>query len=183
MANPEHEEVLDYLDKLSVCLYRIGISLFALSLLVFAVMLSGMVTKPLDYQQFILLLMGVSGALSASNIHVYNKLIRTIISWSAWIGLVLMISDVEQTRSWLSVGFIFVTFSGIALKESFCFKVVGLKLVPALLALTTFSLYFEVLFLASMLMTISSFIIGYLSFAKWRMPLHFDIGNKASYEI
>ncbi|MEI8597035.1 hypothetical protein P4S64_03275 [Vibrio sp. M60_M31a] len=43
-----------------------------------------------------------------------------------------MLSDYDLSRVWLSLGFVFVTFSGIALKESFCFKVPGLKLVPAL---------------------------------------------------
>lgn len=33
MANTEHKETLDFLDKLSVCLYRAGISVFAIALL------------------------------------------------------------------------------------------------------------------------------------------------------
>lgn len=33
MANTEHQETLDFLDKLSVCLYRAGISVFAIALL------------------------------------------------------------------------------------------------------------------------------------------------------
>lgn len=94
-----------------------------------------------------------------------------------------MISDAEQTRIWLSLGFLFVSFSGIALKESFCFKVLGLKLVPVLLASTTLSLWLEQSLVSSVLLALAGLVMGYLSIAKWRMPLHFDIGNKANYEI
>ncbi len=183
MANPEHKEVLDGLDKLGVCLYRAGISLFALSLLVFSVMLSGISGDFAPAYSFALLAICISCALSAANIHIYSKNVRAAICWSAWGGILLMLSDSEQTRIWLSLGFIFITFSGIALKESFCFKVVGLKFVPLLLAASTLSLWLQQYLVASVLMALSALIMGYLSIMKWRMPLHYDIGIKANYEI
>ena len=32
-------------------------------------------------------------------------------------------------------------------------------------------------------MLLAGLVMGFLSFAKWRMPLHFDIGIKANYEV
>ncbi|MFV8412428.1 hypothetical protein [Vibrio owensii] len=125
MANTEHQETLDSLDKISVCLYRFGITLFAMALLVFSVLISGAISSsPLVYQT-----------------------------------------------------------SVIALKESFCFKVPGLKMVPAFLAVATFALWFNLPILAAITMLLAGLVMGFLSFAKWRMPLHFDIGIKANYEI
>ncbi|MBA5761686.1 hypothetical protein H2O73_04935 [Vibrio sp. 404] len=183
MANPEYKEVLDGLDKLSVCLYRAGITGLALSLLLLSIILSGVTSRFAEYSNVVLLAISTSAALSAANIHIYSKHVRAAICWSAWVGILLMLSDPEQTRIWLSLGFIFVTFSGIALKESFCFKVLGLKLVPLLLAASTLSLWLQQQLVASILMATSALVIGYLAIIKWRMPLHFDIGIKANYEI
>lgn len=182
MANPEYQEKLDNLDKLSVCLYRTGISLFAIALIAMAVALTGVIQHA-DLWSGTLVLTCIATALSAANLHVYNKMVRTIIVWSAWIGIILMLSDGQQSRVWLSLGFLFVTFSGIALKESFCFKVVGLKLVPLLLASTVLLLWLNFALYAALVMIVASLIIGYLSYQKWRMPLHFDIGIKANYEV
>ena len=183
MANPEYKETLDRLDQVSVCLYRAGISFFALSLLMLSAILSGMLPALEGYDSLTLLAICISSALSAANLHVYSKHVRAVICWSAWIGILLMLSDASESRVWLSLGFLFVTFSGIALKESFCFKVLGLKLVPVLLALSTFSLWLEQPWGGSVLLALAGLVMGYLSIAKWRMPLHFDIGNKANYEI
>lgn len=182
MANPEYQESLDTLDKLSVCLYRAGISLFAIALLPMAAHLTGLAQYP-DLWSATLVLTCIATALSAANLHVYNKVVRAIIVWSAWIGIILMLSDVQQNRVWLSLGFLFITLSGIALKESFCFKVVGLKLVPLLLASTVLLLWLNLALYAALVMIVASLIIGYLSYQKWCMPLHFDIGIKANYEI
>lgn len=183
MANPEYKETLDGLDKLGVCLYRIGISLFSLSILLLAGALSGKIEGLIGFTDTALLMIAASAALCAANIHVYSKHVRAAISWSAWIGLALMISDPEQVRTGMSLGFIFITFSGIALKESFCFKVFGLKAVPVLLAISAFAIWFEQPMIASAALAFSSLVMGYLSFAKWRMPLHFDIGIKSNYEV
>ncbi len=183
MANPEHEEILDGIDKLSVCLYRSGISVFALSLIALSAILASNNPSVIDYYPIILLIIGISAALSGGSIHVYSKMVRVVINWSAWVGLILMVSDPTQLRTWLSLGFIFVTFSGIALKESFCFKVVGLKLIPVLLIAATLSILLKQQIVSSIILAISGLIMGYLSIAKWRMPLHFDIGIKANYEV
>lgn len=183
MADTDHKETLDILDKLSVGLYRTGISLFALSLIGFSVLAFGWFSGLDDHYHSVLVMIGASAALSAANIHIYSKLVRLTISWSSWVGLLIMLSDYDLNRVWLSLGFIFVTFSGIALKESYCFKVTGLKLVPILLTVSTFALFIDLLTIAAITMLLVGMIMGYLSIAKWRMPLHFDIGIKANYEV
>ncbi|GAB7220292.1 DUF2301 domain-containing membrane protein [Vibrio comitans] len=184
MANPEHKEQLDGLDKISVVSYRLGITLFALSLLsLFSAELLCVFereTAPV-LRGWSINLIAVSAALSAANIHVYDKKVRTIIAWSSWLGLALFI--VLPTKEWLYIGFMFITFSGIALKESYCFKVKGLNLVPLLLILSVLVLWMKEPTILAALSGLSGLIYAVLAIEKWKMPLHFDIGNKANYEI
>lgn len=183
MADIDHQETLDFWDKLSVSLYRSGISLFSLSLIGFSALAFGWFGGLGEHYRSVLVMIAVAAALSAANIHIYSKTVRSVISWSGWIGLLLMLSDFDLNRVWLSLGFVFVTFSGIALKESYCFKVPGLKFVPVLLAASTFALCFGFQFISAIAMLTAGFIVGYLSIAKWKMPLHYDIGIKANYEV
>ncbi|WP_162892880.1 DUF2301 domain-containing membrane protein [Vibrio superstes] len=184
MANPEHKEHLDGLDKISVVSYRSGITLFALSLLVlFSAELLCVLEVDISpvLREWSLNLIAISAALSAANIHVYNKKVRAIIAWSSWLGLALFI--VLPTKEWLYIGFMFITFSGIALKESYCFKVKGLNLVPLLLILSVLVMWMKEPAILAALSGLGGFIYAVLAIEKWKMPLHFDIGNKASYEI
>ncbi|PMO31187.1 hypothetical protein BCT07_17615 [Vibrio breoganii] len=184
MANPEHKEHLDGLDKVSVVCYRLGITLFALSLLTLfsaeLLCVLEMETAPL-LREWSINGIAVSSALSAANIHVYDKKVRAIIAWSSWIGLALFI--VLPTKEWLYIGFIFITFSGIALKESYCFKVKGLNLVPLLLISSVLVLWMKEPTILAPLVGLSGFIFAVLAIEKWKMPLHFDIGKKDNYEI
>lgn len=186
MANTEHQEKLDKLDQLSVCLYRAGVTLFSLALLVYSLVASnklGLISLPESVQWASIFAMCISSALSAANLHVYNKHVRVIIVWSTWLGLLIMLYGVQSGFYWLALGFLFVTFSGVALKESFCFNVYGLKLVPIFLALNTLFLMLEYWQGVMVCSAIAGAIILYLSVQKWRMPLHFDIGNKANYQV
>ncbi|MCG9660981.1 DUF2301 domain-containing membrane protein [Vibrio mediterranei] len=183
MANPEFKEDLDALDKLSVCLYRLGISLFSIGcLLAAALSYEGItlasVTSPFDQWIFWMLL--TSTVLAAANIHVYDKTVRTVIMWSGWLALLFVVTDLP---TWVSLGFCFVVFSGIALKESFCFRVPGLKLIPVLLVIAVLCTALNKLPVLVALYIAVGGIMGFLSFKKWQMPLHFDIGIKANYQI
>ncbi|MEX3070672.1 DUF2301 domain-containing membrane protein [Vibrio alginolyticus] len=183
MADIDHQETLDFWDKLGVSLYRAGISLFSIALIGFSTMALGWFSGLGEYYRSVLVMIAIAAALSAANVHIYSKTVRLVISWSSWVALVLMLSDFELNRVWLPLGFVFVTFSGIALKESYCFKVPGLKLVPVLLAVSVFALCFGSQIIAAIATMIAGLIMGYLSIAKWRMPLHYDIGIKANYEV
>jgi uncharacterized integral membrane protein len=188
MANPEHEEILDKLDELSVFVYRSGITLFGVSLLLMAVGLSnhlGFITLDIPelFLPVITTLIGLSGAMCCANLHVYDKKIRMIITWSSWIGLVLLLLFAGTGFQWIGLGFIFVSFSGIAVKEAFCFKVPGLRSMPWLLCLTVILMALNQHFVTILLLVMSAGVMLFLSVAKWRMPLHFDIGDKSNYQV
>lgn len=186
MADPDFVEKLDVLDKISVSLYRLGISLFSLCLLLYSLILfskAGWLGTLVSFEHYIIVGLCVSSALSAANIHVYSKAVRAVIAWSSWIGVVIMASQPTELFFAAGLGFLFVTFSGIALKESFCFRVIGLKFIPLFLAPATFLIISQLWLAAGLLLLVSSFILSYLSVQKWKMPLHFDIGKKSNYQI
>lgn len=183
MANPEYQDTLDIFDKLSVCLYRLGLSLFAFALLLLGLnMLNRMPQTGISLHSSVIIAF-ISAVICAANIHVYSKMIRLIIQWSTWVSAVLIAIDYDWQFWWLPLGFIFVTFSGIALKESFCFRVVGLKVMPLLLAPSVLLIFFQQMEIAGFLLLVSGVVFGFLSLVKWRMPLHFDIGIKNNYEV
>ncbi|MZI91849.1 hypothetical protein F9817_01340 [Vibrio sp. CAIM 722] len=183
MANPEYQDTLDVLDKLSVCFYRLGISLFAFSLFLLGLnFLHRMPQTGVSLHSSIVIAF-ISSIICAANIHVYSKVIRFVIQWSTWVSAILIVADYHWQFWWLTLGFIFVTFSGIALKESFCFRVIGLKTIPLFLAPSVLLIFFQWFEIAGILLLLSGVIFTFLSLAKWRMPLHFDIGIKNNYEI
>lgn len=185
MADTEYQETLDVLDKVSVCFYRSGITLFALCCLLLAA-IEGL--KMTDFALMSMLktssvwLFAVSAALTGGNIHVYSKSVRAVIKASAWCGIVLLLIVTQPTWQWLALGTLFVGFSAIALKESFCFQVPGLKLVPLLLIAAVVLMFVQIHWAVALVMALTGIIMGYLALAKWKMPLHFDIGIKANYQ-
>ncbi len=72
---------------------------------------------------------------------------------------------------------------GLCFKEYFCFRVPGLRAQPILLAALWLALALNVPFAAQGLAALSALLFLVTAFAKWRMPLHYDIGDKTKYEI
>ena len=91
--------------------------------------------------------------------------------------------SVARWVSTAGMGFVFVALSGFALKEQFCFRIPGLRLVPLFLAAATFLHLSPQPWTAGPPMIIAGGVLGWLSIAKIRQPLHFDIGDKSSYQI
>ena len=54
---------------------------------------------------------------------------------------------------------------------------------PALLALSLIPLLGHWDLPAALLLALSSLIYGAMAFAKTRMPLHFDVGDKSRYQV
>lgn len=186
MANPEYEETLDVLDKLSVVLYRLGITIFSMTAVLYAAALvshEGWLVLPHVSESSTDQLFVFATVMCAANIHVYSKTVRTVIAWSGWIGVLLMMGDLGSFYHSLSLGFMFITFSGIALKESFCFRIIGLKLVPVLLVVGVVGLLLEGWGMAGIALGFAGGELLYLAISKWKMPLHFDIGIKANYQF
>lgn len=167
MADPHIKSPMDYWDRLSVRLYRSG---FALATVGFVLML----WQP-DVARLALL---VAAAMTASSLHIYLKSVRTLLQYSAWIGLLLAIFGLPV---W-GLGFALVTLSGLAFKEHFCFKVLGLNFQPVFGALLWLSIYFDWMLGVYSFAIISAVLFDILTVKKTQMPLHFDIGDKNQYE-
>jgi uncharacterized integral membrane protein len=194
MANPEHTPTMDSFDNLTVVLYRIGISICAMTLLIGAIgrampapsLSLANPWAPWALKTDLFLIVGI--ALSVTNVHLYAKVFRWIFSVSAWLGAVLLIiapgtGDAARVVACAGLGFLFVTLSAFALKERLCFRIPGLRLVPFLLAVATFANLANATDAVAITMGLSGLILSLLAFQKWRMPLHFDVGDKSAYEI
>ena len=185
MADPHHQEDLDGFDRLTVVLYRTGLSVAAIGL---AISATTSVTAP-EWLPLSWFVTTASIALAASSIHLYHRVFRWIFGALAWLGLVLQLGSAHVPAAlapWVwhaGLGFLFATLSAFALKERFCFRIPGLRWVPLLLAGSLPALVLDAPEGAALPIGLSSALLGVLAIAKWRMPLHFDIGDRSKYQI
>lgn len=196
MADPEHIAELDEFDVMTVRLYRGGILLSALGLLLMtleqfrsvdaASVLSVFDSILVGRSPLVLLCFGI--ALIVVNLHLYDKKVRWMIRMSAWMGGLLLLGsnhDLETVRpivEMAGIGFLFVTLSAIAMKEQMCFQLTGLKLVPLLLVLALIPMLTAAHVAAGALLAAVGVLYTSLAIAKLRMPLHYDIGDKGRYD-
>lgn len=181
MADINIKEKLDMLDRIQVILYRTGIMLsgFALFLPITNTFFNGSIF----YFQPTLILACI---LIASSLHIYSKVIRYLLSHATWLALVIFtmnqLLELQLHPGWIN-GFLLITLSGIAFKESFCFNIPGLKLMPLILLTATIAQLnnAQPVFIATC--SVAALLTLFMSIAKWRMPLHFDIGDKSKYQI
>lgn len=175
MANPEIESELDGIDRLSVCLYRLGLSLAALLLVCRGVnLLFGLdyLTQPV-WQTMLATAMGLC-------LHIYDKRVRFMLQGLGWGGLMLAASGAPDA---LVQGAALATLGGLAFKEQFCFAIPGIKAVPLLLPLLWLLELARLEWVAALVALASGLLLCLLSLAKWRMPLHFDIGDRGRYQL
>jgi uncharacterized integral membrane protein len=183
MADPDHLPVLDGFDRFTVRLYRLGLVGQAVLLV------AGGLRIQTAESELIWALYAAFVALTALNMHLYMKTFRWVIHGAAWLGLVLQViaPTVEPPAPFwvwhVGLGFLFVASSAWALKERYCFRVPGMRLVPALLAGSLLPVmaggrmpFGPAIALAGLLFTV-------LALAKLRMPLHYDVGDKSKYQI
>ena len=184
MADPDHTPELDAFDRLTVTLYRLGILLGAVSMGVVAA--AGLLGWPGWVGKGAVLL---AVALLVADLHLYDKRIRWVIGVAGWLGACLLfvgtVADgvVGHWVSHAGLGFLFVTLSALALKERFCFRIWGLRAVPVLLAASLIPQLGGWPVATAALLGPAALVYGALAIAKVRMPLHFDVGNKAAYQI
>lgn len=182
MANPEHVPHMDGFDTLTVSLYRGGLVLAVTALVAMAaVEAANAGWFPLTAWS---LAAGV--ALSCANLHLYDKRIRWIIAGFGWTGLVVLgFGTLLQVRvlSAAGLGFSFAALSGLALKEQFCFRVPGLRLVPLFLAGSLIPVLTGPWYLAAALHGVAAIVLGVLVFAKMAQPAHFDVGDRSRYQV
>jgi len=181
MADPHIKPIMDGLDYLMVILYRLGMVISGLGLL----LLAGDVLGVYTFHHYPLWLLAVGGALQASSLHIYDKIIRWLLANATWTGLLIFVMD-SGNGGWLQtlgLGCFFFTLSGLAFKESFCFRIPGLKLVPLALAFSWFTLVMNLPVYAGSILFPAAGLYFFMALRKVQMPLHFDIGDKAAYKI
>lgn len=168
MADPHIKSPMDFWDYLTVIIYRLGFVVAILSILL------------LPYQPE-LALKGIliAGAMLASSLHLYLKQFRFIFQFAAWIGLLCFIFNLP----FIALGAMLLVVGGLSYKEYFCFRVFGLNFQPIFVAILWFSFVFEQVLLTQIFSVICSVLLLILSIQKWRMPLHFDIGDKEKYQV
>ena len=186
VADPQHIEKLDGFDRLTVRLYRAGLSVGSVSLITGGVVFaSGLASDPARAVVWGGVALGA--ALCATSMHLYAKRIRWVISLSTALGLVVMGVAGGAAGHALTfhagLGLVFVAYSAWALKEQFCFKIKFLRAVPLFLAGSLIPLLGAQGQVAGLMLVSAGVMYGILAVAKLRMPVHFDIGDKSAYQI
>lgn len=178
MANPEIESELDGIDRLSVCLYRLGLSLTALLLLCrgASLLIGQDFLSPANWLAAQAVACGVCGLC----LHVYDKRIRFLLQGLGWGALLLSVGGAPDV---LVLGAALATLAGLAFKEQFCFAIPGIRAVPLLLPLLWLLELAGIGWVAALVALVCGALLTLLALAKWRMPLHFDIGDKGRYQI
>lgn len=168
MADPHIKSPMDWLDYLTVIIYRSGF--------VFATVSAALL--PLQPEAGKLGLM-IAAVCCASSLHIYLKKFRLLLQMATWIGLVFYLLGFPM----IALGGTLLTLGGLCFKEYFCFRVFGLNFQPVFVALLWFALLFQWQTGILILSAVVAILLLVVSVQKWRMPLHFDIGDKNKYEV
>ncbi|QEH18022.1 DUF2301 domain-containing membrane protein [Histophilus somni] len=168
MADPQIKSPMDHWDYLTVILYRCGFTLAA-------IMTALLPYKPEIAHYGIL----IAATLCASSLHIYLKNIRLLLQMATWVALICQLFNLPE----FALGGALLTLGGLAFKEYFCFRVFALNLQPFFVATLWLSLQFNLTYMVYILSVVSAVLFLIVSLQKWRMPLHFDIGDKRKYQL
>ncbi|MCI5164035.1 MAG: hypothetical protein D3917_18875 [Candidatus Electrothrix sp. AX5] len=130
-------------------------------------------------------------ALASADVHLYDPKFRWFFPFVSWIGFVILafaytlkgMSPLAETLANLSLGFFYVGAGMFALKESFCFRIIGLPLVPLFLCGSVLNRLLGSSSAEPYFLLPAALLLTWLVIAKWRMPLHFDVGDKSMYGL
>jgi uncharacterized integral membrane protein len=130
---------------------------------------------------------GLATAMAVANLHLYDKRIRWFVLQLAVGGPCVIALSAWLPRSdlfgWAGVGLSFAALSALALKEGFCFRVPGVRLVPVALAASLLPLVNGAPLYAAPLLGLAALVLLALTVAKLRMPLGHDIGDRSRYQV
>lgn len=168
MADPHIKSPMDFWDYLTVIIYRSGFVLAAIVLLLLPFQFS--------LSQIGLL---VAGTMLVSSLHLYLKSFRYLFQFVMWIGLLCKVFEMDS----FALGASLLVIGGLCYKEYFCFRVRGLNFQPILLAVLWLAVVLQISWIFVSLAILCGILTLFLSIQKWRMPLHFDIGDKRKYQI
>ncbi len=187
MATPEHTPKMEPLDNMTVVLYRTGLTVTALATLLYSFeRIIGLEILGVFYLPFF----AVGVALASADVHLYDPRFRWLIPFMGWVGFMLLSfayalkgAGSVYILETLSLGFFYLATAMFAVKESFCFQIKGLNLVPFLLLGAVLCRLFRFTALEAYVLIPAAFLLTWLVIAKWRMPLHFDVGDKSRYVL
>lgn len=168
MADPHIQSPMDFLDKLTVVIYRLGFMVAAVGM--------GCLFAPSQHGYLILL---VAATMCASSLHIYLKPFRLLLQFATWIALLCHLFGLPE----LALGGALLTLGGLCFKEYFCFRVPTLNFMPIFVALLWISFVADMVLLRQAMSIICALLLVVLFVQKCRMPLHFDIGDKMKYQI
>lgn len=168
MADPHIKSPMDFWDYLTVIVYRSGFVLATLMLFLLPY-----------YTSMVQLGLLVAGTMLASSLHLYAKTFRLIFQFSAWLGLLFYIFNFPL----LALGVMLLVIGGLSYKEYFCFRVFGLNFQPILMVILWIAFALGWIVVVQILSVTCGLLLLVLSIQKWRMPLHFDIGDKTKYQV
>ncbi|VTR63385.1 Uncharacterized integral membrane protein [Actinobacillus pleuropneumoniae] len=82
-----------------------------------------------------------------------------------------------------ALGAMLLVVGGLSYKNISVFRVFGLNAQPLLVAVIWLAILLDQMLLLQISSGISGILLVVLSIQKWRMPLHFDIGDKTKFEV
>lgn len=167
MADPHIQSPLDFFDYLTVIIYRSGFVVATVMLFLLPY-----------YTETSLLGLLVAGVMLASSLHLYAKSFRLLFQFTAWLGLLCYIFHFPI----LALGAMLLIIGGLSYKEYFCFRVFGLNFQPLFIAVLWIAIVLDWQLFVQILSLICGILLLILSIQKWRMPFHFDIGDKTKYQ-
>ncbi|MGF1723642.1 DUF2301 domain-containing membrane protein [Photobacterium nomapromontoriensis] len=169
MADPHIQSELDMLDRLTVLLYRSALTASA-----------GIMSIVAWEPHFATTALVITALLATTTVHIYDKRFRWLILGSGLFASVWLLLGLWQP---LALGAALFAFSALAIKEYFCFQVKALLLTPVALAGFWFCTVFGQDQISIAFSMSGAILLAVAAFAKWRMPLHYDIGDKSRYQI
>jgi uncharacterized integral membrane protein len=179
VADPHHVAELTAFDRLTVRLYRAGLALTAAGLLGAGAALA--LGGPVGWGWAAVWL---GAQLAVGNVHVYDGrfgwAFRTLGALGS-AGLLVGLAWPSDVAFAAGLGFCYAALSGLGLKERLCFKVVGMRVMPVVLAVSLVPLLLNSELVAGVLVGLGGVLAAGLAWVKVRQPLHFDVGDKSKY--
>ncbi len=206
MAEKEVFQPLTFWDRVSVVLYRAGILLSTLLLLVAGVFIvfsfdkSTWATLEVKNERgflFFLLCLYLSVGISVATIHLYAKRFRRLIRFlylsSVFAFLVILFLSTGLPGDFIMknpIGALLLmplagTLGFITMKEAFCFRLYEGYMLAILLPFFVFILFVKVLSpsLTGAFLVFIGLIMCYFCWRKFKIPIAYDIGDKSAYEV
>lgn len=168
MADPQIKSPMDAWDIATVIIYRSGFVIAGL----------GLLALPWAFAEALMAVL-IGAVCCASSLHLYLKSYRLLFQFAVWLALLCAILNWPL----LALGGALLTLGGLSFKEYFCFRVPLLNLQPIFVATLWFAQLLQWHWAVVTLALIAGILLLLLAVQKWRMPLHFDIGDKTKYQI